>query len=205
MAIPKLPCSNCRKQHIKCDNAKPRCSRCEARGVECIPLERKALFRRGAKCIPGPGEWSVHEQTWVNSQPRKWRRPKTKTAVAAKSADVIGREGAIVRHADSLGREKQEIRTSGRSPEPQLPPPPLQVHVHVHEHVQGALEPQALSHTSHTSIIENMQSPRNGYVPTTCFKPLGALVSPAGGLQGWSLPSTPASDRSDNGVICGSP
>ncbi|KAL4863651.1 hypothetical protein BDV12DRAFT_189542 [Aspergillus spectabilis] len=62
---PKLPCTACRS-----DAQKPKCGRCEKRNLECVPVERKAVFRRGTKddradCFAG-------DQIWVNSEPRKW-------------------------------------------------------------------------------------------------------------------------------------
>ncbi|BCS27073.1 uncharacterized protein APUU_60121S [Aspergillus puulaauensis] len=75
MTAPKLPCWNCRRRHIKCDKQKPKCGRCTTRGLDCVPVERKAVFRRGSK--DSAGERFAVDQTWVNSEPRKWRRAET--------------------------------------------------------------------------------------------------------------------------------
>ncbi|KAL4816680.1 hypothetical protein BDW67DRAFT_190705 [Aspergillus spinulosporus] len=74
MAAPKLPCSNCRG-----DKQKPKCGRCQSRNIECIPVERKAVFRHGrvSKEHDLHGNTFAADQTWVNSQPRKWRGSKS--------------------------------------------------------------------------------------------------------------------------------
>ncbi|KAL3476562.1 hypothetical protein BJX99DRAFT_258307 [Aspergillus californicus] len=70
MTTPKLPCWNCRKRHVKCNKQRPRCGRCETKNLDCVPVERKAVFRRGFKDDDG---FAVN-QTWVNSEPKKWRQ-----------------------------------------------------------------------------------------------------------------------------------
>lgn len=57
------------------DKQRPKCGRCTTRGLDCVPVERKAVFRRGAK--DGAAESFAVDQTWVNSEPRKWRRTET--------------------------------------------------------------------------------------------------------------------------------
>ncbi|KAL2818001.1 hypothetical protein BDW59DRAFT_152342, partial [Aspergillus cavernicola] len=75
MTAPKLPCWNCRKHHVKCDKERPRCGRCETRNLDCVPVERKAVFRRGSKNVRQ--DCFASDQTWVNSEPREWRRTET--------------------------------------------------------------------------------------------------------------------------------
>ncbi|KAL4923587.1 uncharacterized protein BDV17DRAFT_276605 [Aspergillus undulatus] len=89
MSAPKLPCSTCRRRHIKYDKQRPKCGRCQSRNLECVAVERKAVFRRGSKDIPVEG-FAVH-QTWVNSTPRKWRGAK---AAAEGSGSGTGSRGA---------------------------------------------------------------------------------------------------------------
>ncbi|OJJ05780.1 hypothetical protein ASPVEDRAFT_55587 [Aspergillus versicolor CBS 583.65] len=70
MTAPKLPCWNCRS-----DKQKPKCSRCTIRDLDCIPVERKTVFRRRSK--DQARESFAVDQTWVNSEPRKWRKAET--------------------------------------------------------------------------------------------------------------------------------
>ncbi|CEL09805.1 hypothetical protein ASPCAL12934 [Aspergillus calidoustus] len=184
MTVPNLPCLNCRKRHLKCDKAKPKCSRCEARVLECIAVERRAVFRRGAKCVPGVGEWTLGSQTWVHSAPRKWRRTKT-TLSLAESTDHT-RPG---RHADSLDPREQEVKASGQGPK-------LQV---IQLHVQAALESQSVIHTSG---IGGAGKPPDVCMAMAPSNPIDVLVSAAAGLQGRSPPSTTALEGRNDGASC---
>ncbi|KAL4957608.1 hypothetical protein BDW69DRAFT_180393 [Aspergillus filifer] len=89
MTAPKFPCSNCRQRHIKCDKQRPKCSRCQSRNLDCVPVERKGVFRRGSKDVPADS--FAADQTWVNSEPRKWRGagiPSSATGVKRARTDT---------------------------------------------------------------------------------------------------------------------
>ncbi|KAL4908483.1 hypothetical protein BDW74DRAFT_175166 [Aspergillus multicolor] len=90
MTPPKLPCLKCRERHIKCDKQKPKCGRCQSRNLQCVPVERKAVFRRGSKDIDLSGDVFAADQTWVNSQPRKWRRIDDKKDTETELGKVTG-------------------------------------------------------------------------------------------------------------------
>ncbi|KAL2846368.1 hypothetical protein BJY01DRAFT_234623 [Aspergillus pseudoustus] len=185
------PCSTCRS-----DKAKPKCSRCAARGLECVPVERKAVFRRGAKGIPGAGEWAVtnRSQTWVNSEPRKWRKTET-GGVTAGSPAVTGDRGAGAGAGDPCGYQRipdqvdeEEDRARSRTQD-QL------VHVQTPMvQISDNSEPHPIASQV---VVQSPASPEYGCVSTTPFNRLDALVSAAAGLQGWSPASTTGSGGSD--------
>ncbi|KAL3459315.1 hypothetical protein BJX64DRAFT_279244 [Aspergillus heterothallicus] len=177
MTAPKLPCSNCRS-----DQAKPKCARCTARGLECIPVERKAVFRRGARGIPGTGEWgSVAQQTWVNSEPRKWRR----MAAGALGAGSGGSGGSstILGAVSVLPNSEGVGRRSGFSGE-----------------IEGQTQAQVPVRSLHEEESQVLSGPHGINASPAphdgCFNPLDTLVSAAAGLQGWSPASIPESRRS---------
>ncbi|KAL2817597.1 hypothetical protein BJX63DRAFT_419546 [Aspergillus granulosus] len=129
MTAPKLPCSNCRS-----NKAKPKCGRCKARGLECVPVERKAVFRHGARGIPRVGDWEVRNQTWVNSEPRTWQKLETATSGL--------RNESPGRHADSVAQyiPPRSIRQEDKSPQNGYMFNPLDALVSAATGFQGSLE-----------------------------------------------------------------
>ncbi|CAG8125654.1 unnamed protein product [Penicillium olsonii] len=66
-SLAKAPCVNCRG-----DRRRPKCRRCETKGLDCEPVQRKQVFRLGSTANLDAS--FRHDQIWVNSQPRNWRQ-----------------------------------------------------------------------------------------------------------------------------------
>ncbi|KAL4963065.1 uncharacterized protein BDV14DRAFT_202314 [Aspergillus stella-maris] len=60
--------------------------RCQSRNLDCVPVERKGVFRRGSKDILADS--FAADQTWVNSEPRKWRGTGAAPAAGVKRARI---------------------------------------------------------------------------------------------------------------------
>ncbi|KAL5336029.1 hypothetical protein BJX70DRAFT_410086 [Aspergillus crustosus] len=86
MPPPKLPCTNCRR-----DEQKPKCGRCDKRKLDCVPVERKAVFRQGAKGVRD--DCFAGDQVWVSSRPTKWRRTEAETGIGTGIGTGIEVEG----------------------------------------------------------------------------------------------------------------
>ncbi|KAL4880531.1 hypothetical protein BJY04DRAFT_219002 [Aspergillus karnatakaensis] len=99
MPPPKLPCTNCRQKHLKCDSQRPKCGRCEKGKLDCVPVERKTVFRQGTK--EKRDESFAGDQVWVSSEARKWRRTGTETKA---QTQMQGR------------REEEELNNAGVVP-----------------------------------------------------------------------------------------
>lgn len=61
-------------RHQKCDKCLPVCNRCETKGLECKPVQKKAVFLHGS--TTNFDTTFTQGQIWVNSKPKTWRRPK---------------------------------------------------------------------------------------------------------------------------------
>lgn len=55
------------------DRKQPICLRCEIKGLDCRPAQRKPVFRHGSTANLDAN--FTEYQTWVNSRPRNWRPP----------------------------------------------------------------------------------------------------------------------------------
>ncbi|CAG8273939.1 unnamed protein product [Penicillium salamii] len=71
-SLAKAPCVNCRERHQRCDRRRPKCRRCDIKGLDCEPVQRKHVFRLGSTANLDAN--FRHDQIWVNSQPRTWRQ-----------------------------------------------------------------------------------------------------------------------------------
>lgn len=64
------------------DRKQPICLRCEIKGLDCRPAQRKTVFRHGSTANLDAN--FTEYQTWVNSRPRHWR-PLTRSARLSQS------------------------------------------------------------------------------------------------------------------------
>ncbi|KAL6228893.1 hypothetical protein BDW75DRAFT_250499 [Aspergillus navahoensis] len=167
MTAPNLPCSHCRG-----DKQRPKCGRCHSRNLECIPVERKAVFRRGRVSK----EHDVHEntfaadQTWVNSQPKKWRG----TEPAAETAQLNSNPSP---GRPNLNQSSVVSEESEGQPwlEPSLVHPPVQGGV-------GGGDTGAVAHTQDLGLGSAIL-PRATADGFASLMRLDALVSAAAGIQ----------------------
>lgn len=44
----KQPCESCKEKHVKCDDGRPRCGRCQAKSLQCVRKTRPTSFRPGS-------------------------------------------------------------------------------------------------------------------------------------------------------------
>lgn len=62
------------------DNRRPICTRCETKGLNCKPVQKKAVFRHGSTANLDTS--FSQGQIWVNSKPRNWWSARHSTATA---------------------------------------------------------------------------------------------------------------------------
>ncbi|KAJ4159214.1 uncharacterized protein LMH87_008122 [Akanthomyces muscarius] len=63
----KYPCVQCKEKHVKCDEEKPKCKRCQQKDLPCSRPTKKTIFRHGATAR------FDKDQKWVNSSARQFR------------------------------------------------------------------------------------------------------------------------------------
>ncbi|KAE8150391.1 hypothetical protein BDV25DRAFT_154504 [Aspergillus avenaceus] len=61
------PCWNCRDKHLKCDKQEPTCGRCAAKGLDCVVVQKRQIFRQASTAN------FSNDQHWVNSKPKRAR------------------------------------------------------------------------------------------------------------------------------------
>jgi hypothetical protein len=67
------------------DKRQPVCKRCENKGLDCKPVQKKAVFRHGSTANLDAS--FAQQQTWVNSRPKIWR--STKNSATSKGASRV--------------------------------------------------------------------------------------------------------------------
>jgi hypothetical protein len=107
------------------DKRRPKCKRCETKGLDCIPGQRKAVFRRGSRA-----DFDAHfadDQPWVNSEPRNWRHlagyPRTSEEEVTTSQPSVSTEQQDQETLVSSGTATSLQRQTTASPPPGLPTP----------------------------------------------------------------------------------
>ncbi|XWX00422.1 hypothetical protein V2A60_008442 [Cordyceps javanica] len=63
----KYPCAECKEKHLKCDEERPRCKRCQLKYLPCSRPSKKTIFRYGAAAR------FEKDQKWVNSSAWQFR------------------------------------------------------------------------------------------------------------------------------------
>lgn len=83
------------------DKRRPVCTRCEAKGLDCKPVQKKAVFRNGSTAKFDAS--FTQGQVWVNSKPKTWRAPRhSATWTEQSSASLSSRPyGGSVFHSPS--------------------------------------------------------------------------------------------------------
>ncbi|KAI9935097.1 hypothetical protein MW887_000718 [Aspergillus wentii] len=81
------PCTNCRERHVRCDRQGPKCQRCQNKGLDCLPVQRKSVFRHGS-AANFEAQFS-DDQPWVNSEPRRWRSLQDSSVSLRESNSVV--------------------------------------------------------------------------------------------------------------------
>ncbi|CAG7934919.1 unnamed protein product [Penicillium nalgiovense] len=101
------PCSSCRG-----DRRQPICQRCEIKGFECKPAQRKPVFRHGSTANL---DTSFREdQTWVNSRPRNWRHPTRSARLSrSRSSPIVSNEDPDGSSLTSGGLANEHQRQTG--------------------------------------------------------------------------------------------
>ncbi|KAM0668833.1 hypothetical protein ACQRIU_002395 [Beauveria bassiana] len=78
----KYPCAQCKEKHVKCDEERPRCGRCQKKDLPCSRPTKKTIFRHGAAAR------FDKDQKWVNSSARQFRVQTTgKSSPSTKDAE----------------------------------------------------------------------------------------------------------------------
>ncbi|PFH58886.1 hypothetical protein XA68_13071 [Ophiocordyceps unilateralis] len=67
MPAVKHPCLQCKEKHVKCDEERPKCRRCELRHLPCSRPVRKTVFKHDSVAS------FSKDQKWVNSQAKHFR------------------------------------------------------------------------------------------------------------------------------------
>ncbi|PHH72575.1 hypothetical protein CDD80_4432 [Ophiocordyceps camponoti-rufipedis] len=67
MPAVKHPCLQCKEKHVKCDEERPKCRRCELRHLPCSRPARKTVFKHDSVAS------FAKDQKWVNSQAKHFR------------------------------------------------------------------------------------------------------------------------------------
>ncbi|KAF7552068.1 hypothetical protein G7Z17_g4600 [Cylindrodendrum hubeiense] len=62
MPLAKRPCVQCKEKHVKCDEARPKCRRCQTRNLTCTRPAKKTVFRN-ASTAP-----FNNDQRWVSGE-----------------------------------------------------------------------------------------------------------------------------------------
>ncbi|KAL6803629.1 hypothetical protein J3E68DRAFT_391076 [Trichoderma sp. SZMC 28012] len=62
MPAVKHPCVQCKEKHVKCDEERPKCRRCQLKLLPCTRPTKKTVFRHGSAAS------FSKEQKWVNSE-----------------------------------------------------------------------------------------------------------------------------------------
>ncbi|KAL5093567.1 hypothetical protein Trisim1_010296 [Trichoderma cf. simile WF8] len=67
MPAVKHPCVQCKEKHVKCDEERPKCRRCQLKLLPCTRPTKKTVFRHGSAAS------FSKEQKWVNSEVKHFR------------------------------------------------------------------------------------------------------------------------------------
>ncbi|KAH0494764.1 hypothetical protein TgHK011_008353 [Trichoderma gracile] len=67
MPAVKHPCVQCKEKHVKCDEERPKCRRCQSKLLPCTRPSKKTVFRHGSAAS------FSKEQKWVNSEVKHFR------------------------------------------------------------------------------------------------------------------------------------
>ncbi|KAK9446242.1 ARCA-like protein [Metarhizium brunneum] len=67
MPAVKLPCLQCKEKHVKCDEERPKCRRCQLKKLPCSRPVKKTVFKHGSVAS------FSKDQKWVNSEARHFR------------------------------------------------------------------------------------------------------------------------------------
>ncbi|UNI15552.1 hypothetical protein JDV02_002076 [Purpureocillium takamizusanense] len=67
MPAVKQPCLQCKEKHVKCDEDRPRCRRCQSKQLPCTRPTKQTVFKHGSVAS------FSKDQKWVNSAARHFR------------------------------------------------------------------------------------------------------------------------------------
>ncbi|WAO93344.1 Hypothetical protein NCS54_01088800 [Fusarium falciforme] len=99
MPVAKRPCLQCKEKHVKCDEAKPRCNRCQAKNLPCARPAKKTVFRNASMAPFNTN------QTWVSGEIKEF-------CVNSRGDQLDGHPGS----ASTAGTDVMETTSGPREP-----------------------------------------------------------------------------------------
>ncbi|CRL27723.1 unnamed protein product [Penicillium camemberti] len=109
-SLAKTPCSSCRG-----DRKQPICLKCEIKGLDCRPAQRKPVFRHGSTA--NLDATFTEYQTWVNSRPRNWRPPTRSARLSqSRSSPSVSNENHVESSLTLDGLSNEHQRQAGSYP-----------------------------------------------------------------------------------------